>query len=165
MAELNRTLTEAESGWTRYDNNNANITNIGSVVNFEDTVYWGSNINRFSGIGSGAKFNFTGTKLRVIGKTDYSSDTSYSVNVYIDGVSVGNFSQYQVGGTYYRSLNFEITGLTDKEHYVTITNNCTGCLFYFDAIDIADTAILKVYNENLIHRLFKNENNKIYGMT
>lgn len=137
-------LLNPETGWTRYDDTDINITYSGFSYAWYASLY-GGGFHWSSTAGATATFNFTGTKLRLIGALDYNRTTS--VFVYIDGVKVGDFNQYLTSALHY-CLDFTTTGLADGTHYVKIVNNAAGPYggnYVFDAIDISSSGSLKPY--------------------
>lgn len=137
MATIGQALTAPESGWKRYDDSNgAIIYNPSPTKGTNASAYGGSYC---WGTSMTVKFNFKGTKLRVIGY----GGTAYSdaIEVKIDGISLGTFSQYETTNNNYQRLNYEITGLTDEIHQVELTNT-KSTNFMMDAIDIDDTGRL-----------------------
>lgn len=149
MAKIGEPLTAPEAGWKRYDDKESTITYTGFHYVVDSMLYNGgyftSNL-----AGSSIKFNFTGTKLRLIGVLDINRSTS--ISVFIDGVKRNDFSQYSATRVY-RSLDFDISDLADQEHCVIIINNATGnygAYYVFDVIDIESTGTLKTYNPDII---------------
>ncbi len=80
-------------------------------------------------LGDKVKFDFMGTKLRLIG--------AYVLNT-------GTFSEYGNTTGVGQILVYEKLGLTNARHTVEIVNNTTSSYTYFslDAIDIDDTGYL-----------------------
>lgn len=147
MATLRQALASPDAGWRRIDNIDPNITYVGAgawVANGTDASLWNSTGMYTNTSGGKARFNFTGTSLRLIGSLY--TNRSTSVDVYIDGVLMATFSQYS-GATVQRCLDFDISGLVDKEHYVEIINNVSA-VYFLDAIDIGSNAYLRPYNTN-----------------
>lgn len=146
MATVGQSLTSPDEGWTRYDDTNSNITYSGDswVVGSPDASNYNSTYH-YCGNGGIARFNFTGPKFRLIG-TGYSALTT-AASVYIDGVLAASFSQHSTSGVIYQQLNADISGLANKEHYVSIINNSASNMA-IDAVDIDSAGILKPYNTN-----------------
>lgn len=145
MATIGQALTAPESGWTRYDDTDVNITYpIGVSTTSVGTAYNGS-ITLLNGIdNSFFKFNFIGTKLRIISR-GYSTYAN-SLDVYIDGVKVGNYSQATTSTNTTQYLVYEIENLALKEHSVEVIIKSNGGA-HLDAVDIDDIGELKPYNE------------------
>jgi len=145
VATVGDILTVPESGWKRYDDKDANISYIGDGWG-GDTTYTPYNGNRSRNSAStentSIRFNFTGTRLRIICVT--STNWSDKLKISIDNVEE-TFSEYGpvVQG---QVLNYEKTNLEDKEHSLIITN--LGAIYWgLDAIDIDEKGELKVYAE------------------
>lgn len=168
MATIGQQLLQPESGWKRYDDRNENINYVGSWVkgSYSSTQYYlGTDTYVDIGITSNKNshtisFNFTGSKIRIIGFKNTSGTESCFVN--IDGIEY-NFSQNSSTLTQ-GCLNFELLNLTNKEHYVQIYSNNSNSSKYgmvFDAVDIDQNEELKQYNPNLYKYLIK-QNNQYY---
>ena len=108
-------LTAPETGWTRYDDSDINITFTAPKANSTQSYFVGekslsyngtitSSIYSSNNLNSSISFNFYGTKLRVISPYWW-SDTP-SVDVYIDNILVGNFSE-QRSNYGYQDLVYE----------------------------------------------------------
>lgn len=144
MAEIGKQLLAPESGWARYDGADSNIELVGSGWNLQSNVNYYKSTQNYNNIkGDCARFNFIGTKLRVIAMMG--TNNAKDVVIKIDGEVKGSFDTYTslVNGIY-QALVYEITVLSNKEHYVELTNNTTD-YFRFDAIDIDDSGTLKPY--------------------
>lgn len=148
MAIVGQALTAPEAGWRRVDNTDLNIVYTGNVSADSGTSsYYLSTVSILFDSNAKLTFNFTGTKFRLIGDYYTGSSRSNSIDIYIDGAKVLNFSQ--VGNALKQALQCDIDGLEDKEHYASIINNCTNSgNFRVDAIDIASDAYLRPYDEN-----------------
>ncbi|MBP2631261.1 MAG: hypothetical protein H6Q70_1889 [Firmicutes bacterium] len=149
MATIGQSLTAPEKGWKRVDDSALEITYSGAWNTVSNAVFYYNGICHASNeVDAKAQFNFSGSKLRIIG--NHFKNKSTSVDVYIDGTKTGNFSQYMSGDVgMYCVLEFETTDLGDGEHYVTIVNNATGGYggnFIFDAIDIDEAGKILPYN-------------------
>ncbi|WP_143317883.1 Ig domain-containing protein [Clostridium sp. HBUAS56017] len=156
-ATVGQQLLQPEDGWTRYDDTDSKILYSGfrEIKVPEPTVFNQCyHINYIPGdtsqqIGKTIKFEFYGTKLRIL---TYMWLSGSGANVNIDGVDCGNYSDYSSnrGGCY---IFFEKLDLTKAEHRVVITtigrivsSNATLKDFIFDAIDIDGE--LKPYSDN-----------------
>ena len=145
MATVGDILTAPEAGWKRYDDKDASVSYIGDGWSSDTryTPYNGSrSLNSASTENTSIRFNFTGTRLRIICVT--STNWSDKLKISIDNVEE-TFSEYGpvVQG---QVLNYEKTNLEDKEHSVIITN--LGAIYWgLDAIDIDEKGELKVYAE------------------
>lgn len=145
MATVGQPLTAPEAGWKRYDDTNPYMSYNGDWDALAGSSYYNNGIHNTNASGAQVSFNFIGTKLRIIGTRQPKHSTTITVS--IDGIEVGNFNEY--GSLIYQLLDFEITGLDNKEHYVQIANKATGGYggyYDFDAIDIDDDGELKPPN-------------------
>ncbi|WP_162630265.1 fibronectin type III domain-containing protein [Brevibacillus brevis] len=137
-ATLGERLTAPEAGWQRIDS--SNVPNIIFEGTFHDgptnVGYKGS--EKFTNtIGDKIKFDFTGTKLRLIcGQFINRSD---EIEVYIDGVMVTKMSQH--GPHIGQVLKFEILDLPNTRHTVEIINrtSTSNTSMGLDAIDIDES--------------------------
>jgi uncharacterized repeat protein (TIGR01451 family) len=155
-ATVGQQLTSPESGWQRIDDTNNKIRYIGSWK------YWPAGDSHSSGdydktahtnslINDNIKFKFKGSKIRIIAENR--ADSYYANNeVYIDGVSVGNFrsDDYSKVTNNYTGmiLQFEKSGLDFTEHDVEIICERSS-YWYFDAIDIDNNGMLITYDESI----------------
>jgi hypothetical protein len=148
MATVGQSLATPETGWVRYDNEDANIKYVGKwIQQGGNASFWDSTVKYTTTAGDLCQFNFTGTKLRLIGLP--SANRSTSVDIFIDGLKVTTFSQY-AGGYIWRALDADIQNLANEEHSVQIINNATGGyggVYVLDAIDIDAVGTLKPYND------------------
>lgn len=154
-ATVGQVLTQPEAGWKRYDDTDKDIS-----INEQCIRYSGqSSVNydggTFTSIGqvnmnSIMTFNFTGSKIRIIGA---GGGASTPIDVYIDNVKVGSFDGASANLFHY--ISFEKTDLVNKEHNVRIRNAINqqnprlNIFYYIDAIDIDANGELKPYNENV----------------
>ncbi|QSF43564.1 discoidin domain-containing protein [Paenibacillus tianjinensis] len=140
MATVGQVLTAPESGWKRYDDTNPSLSYSGT---------WGANTGQTSNYNSTTrtinltntglvKFNFVGTKLRII--TNMAASQSSSMSISIDGV-VESFSCY-ASASALQSLAYEKNELINKVHQVIISKTDTVNNFTLDAIDIDSTGRL-----------------------
>ena len=106
-----------------------------------------------------AKFNFTGTSLKIMGCRRSTSCTN--VQISIDGI-IENYSEY-FNGYQFQTIVYSKTGLADKEHYVTIIPMVSGDV-YIDIIYTDDGGILKPYLHTTVFHLIKTADNKCYGV-
>lgn len=146
MATVGQSLTAPESGWKRYDDKNSIFKYNGTWTDSTTTLgYSGSYKTVPSPVtkeSHNVKFDFYGTKLRLIGVIR--SDASSQCFVEIDGVEY-TFSEYNSGNSVYQALVFEKSNLNLGRHTVKITSIVTSNLyFFFDAIDIDDTGELLI---------------------
>lgn len=149
-ASIEQSLPNAESGWTRYKYDSKEITYYGGTWKYDSTWTLAYN-SPYQLNGTGFKFNFVGTKFRLISALYHSS--SKAITVKIDGVAVDIFSTYpEPASANDRSaplLSYEKTGLENKEHYVEFINNTDQYLLSIQAIDIDEGGILKPYSKQI----------------
>jgi uncharacterized protein YjdB len=134
-------LIEPEAGWKRYDDHDANIiyepveswvaNNYTNQVNYNDSAHYAGIVE------AKVKFTISGTKFRIIGKM--ASTSTKNIEVFIDGNSVGTFSQYTVL-TKSQVLCYESSELTDDVHTIELINKEAKVIF-IDAIDIIGNLI------------------------
>jgi uncharacterized repeat protein (TIGR01451 family) len=155
-ATVGQQLASPETGWQRFDDSNNKIRYIGSWK------YWPAGDSHSSGdydktahtnslINDNIKFKFKGSKIGIIAENR--ADSYYANNeVYIDGVSVGNFrsDDYSKVTNNYTGmiLQFEKSGLDFTEHDVEIICERSS-YWYFDAIDIDNNGMLITYDESI----------------
>lgn len=150
MATIGQALTAPEAGWQRIEDDNINITYEGA-----DWTTWA-----YSGYSSGVehvhaganadtaivKFNFTGTKLRIISQVQTGTPTSIQVKV--DGQIIDTYTQ-NAGTTVFQCLVYSKEDFADGEHYVELSDIDTGKTnFIIDAIEIAENGELLPYTED-----------------
>lgn len=150
MATIGQTLTAPAAGWKRYDDSDSNITyTAGWGKYYYSSAYQGS-AARLGATGyNDITFNFTGTKLRIIGCTN--SMRTSSIDVLVDGNLVENYSQISPSAVN-QTLDVDIQNLSDVEHYVQIIpkNTTTTTDYYFDAVDIDENGELRPYNPKIM---------------
>ncbi len=142
---LDNNYYNSEYGWKRYDDSDAKIKHGSGVdLNLNDSRYYNRTYTQINTNPSTnwMSFNFTGTKLRIIGRPTNICDTK--ANVIIDGKT---YNYNAAAGPEASILAFEKLGLENKEHFVTI-NTHIGTYAIIDAIDIDSVGELKSYNEN-----------------
>jgi uncharacterized repeat protein (TIGR01451 family) len=147
-AVIGNVLKHPEVGWKRYDDTNSNISYVGNgwAEYRASTEYANGTAYTEQPNNSSVKFNFTGTKIRII--NPYNPRQNTSVDVYIDGVKVNSHSLYREGN-FREVLVYECIGLENKEHYFEY--KFTGKnVAAFDAVDIDINEKIKPYNENII---------------
>lgn len=139
MAQIGEPLLAPESGWRRFDSANSNIVSNTSQTadanSYGGTYYWLCNKDDY------VRFNFTGTKIRLICLMQASqyigtASAGGDANVIIDGQSYTFGTQQEDGALVYQTLNFEKTDLQDGEHTIEISNPTGGYYIWFDAADI-----------------------------
>ncbi|WP_338651557.1 Ig-like domain-containing protein [Lysinibacillus sp. Y5S-8] len=116
-------LLKPEIGWKRYDDSNLKIEYLGDVYKTQNDLYYNSGYSSFSlkhpfnNELNGIKFNFIGTKIRLIGLNS-SVYRSSNIVIEIDGVAE-RFNQNGAVDTK-TTLVYEKTGLTNMQHSVFI---------------------------------------------
>lgn len=134
-AVVGNVLKKPEIGWKRYDDSNDKIIYEGKWDT--NTIYpysWNGTRHISNYSNKLLKFNFEGTKLRIIVNT--SSNRSESVNVVIDGESYVFSTKFTSSGNILPTyLAFEKTNLENKLHSVVIKDS-TSRYLDIDAIDV-----------------------------
>ena len=142
-ATIGQQLTQPETGWKRYDDNDSNITYKGSWVydkgNTTADMYY--NGTRHYSISLGDKYTFyTNSKnIRII--SDIYKNRCQSIKVTIDGVSEA-YSAYSSSTIDPPCLVYEKLNLSNNSHKVEVQSQ-DGNSFILDAIDIDSTAMIK----------------------
>jgi SPRY domain len=127
-------LTAPDQGWKRYEESNSGISYSGTWVIQPSSSLSGGNAIYAERTGiNKAKFDFYGTKLRILGVAN--SGYHPDLKIVIDGVQE---SYSAITGTHNQgsTLQYEKLGLELKKHSVEIYNNGEGYWWYLDAIDI-----------------------------
>jgi hypothetical protein len=144
-ATIGQQLVQPESGWNRYNYDSKEITYEGSGWQF-DSKWTASYISGYYQPETAKiKFNFTGTKLRILSGlwTSYAKDSTIT----IDGKSPENYiinNGQCVGAPY---LVYEKLGLSNGEHSVEIMKNSYQSYLAINSIDT--DGVLKSYNGNV----------------
>ncbi|HCL4547266.1 Ig domain-containing protein [Clostridium botulinum] len=147
-AKVGDKINEPEKGWKRYDDTNKNISYSGNWEKGEkDGVSYKGTSMQTNKSQSTIQFNFTGSKLRLIG---YADNVSYNSNVkiIIDGVAETiNLPHKYNPPNAYNVLLYENINLKNCNHNVKIIllNNYIN----FDAVDIDENGELKPYEEDV----------------
>ena len=162
-------LTAPEKGWKRYDDKelkdisaelgenvlfNSNGDPTGKIGYYDNTyTYFGS--QDIAGKGSYIRFNFKGSKIRII--SGHNDERSNKVLIKIDGINY-RYDTYS-NNIINQVVSFEKIGLENKEHTVEIsvdsestTYTGSGKTFKasdIDAIDIDSDGQLSPYNESI----------------
>ncbi|NRT34149.1 putative repeat protein (TIGR01451 family) [Clostridium beijerinckii] len=120
-ATIGQQLTVPESGWQRYSYNSKEIS-------YEGTGWWFENDNchvyvqKYQTTGAKIKFNFTGTKLRIL--AGYWWSFTNDADIIIDGKIVDKYIVHHNDiNVVAPILVYEKLGLNDGEHSVEIKNN------------------------------------------
>ena len=139
---LRDVLFEPEPGWKRINDTDSNIQYTGvwaagpDVRCYDDTIHYKNSISNTPPDANpvSVKFNFEGTKLRIIGLAGPAYDSN--AKILIDGVEESiNFSRTSAVYPIYQSLIYEKLGLSNKVHTVEIK----GKFINLDAIDIDES--------------------------
>ncbi|MBP2632047.1 MAG: hypothetical protein H6Q70_2675 [Firmicutes bacterium] len=143
MATVGQKLAAPEAGWKRYDDTDSNIKYIGTWGVDSTNSQFINGAEHITGtIGASIKFNFIGTKMRIISDRN-TNRTDEKISVYIDGILVGTYTTY--GSISSLILQFEKIDLENKTHSVEIINGNGGSgnnYLTLDAIDIDETGKL-----------------------
>lgn len=141
MATIGKQLSLPEYGWKRIDSADAKIQS-NTAASADSNSYGGSYYCLFHQ-DEYVRFNFTGTKLRLIcllqvGTAQGTASQGGEALVTLDGEIVGTFNtQGAVGETLvYQTLNYERLDLENTEHSIVISNPTGGHYIWFDAVDI-----------------------------
>ncbi|GAA0077629.1 hypothetical protein UT300005_20070 [Clostridium sp. CTA-5] len=142
-ATVGQELKEPEENWQRYNCDDKSITYEGGEWSYGTA--WRESYHSSYGIrDSKIKFNFTGTKLRVI--DGYWTTNSKDCDLIIDGKIIDKYVTYNGECTGENILVYEKLGLSEGEHSVEIINNTTEYLS-INSIDV-DGKILS-YNKEI----------------
>lgn len=170
MAVIGQRLAMPEEGWTRFDNSDANIDFEGDTwsIGLHSSWYGGTKAHTGTSgaLGHKIKFNFTGSKLRilVLGEDDGWARASKNVRVVVDGKDEGSCVT-ETSSDIFTMLGYELTNLSDKEHSVVI-ENMEDKRMTLDALDLGDGELLKPFKEVQNKYLFKDgEEIKKYGQS
>lgn len=148
MATIGQPLTAPEAGWRRYDDVDSRIIYIGkwNAVSKTGTGTWK---NTYHGVDTSVaqeasiKFNFMGTKIRIMGTL--STDRANQIKVFVDNTLMTTFSE--MSSSYSAQVLFvDIQNLIYKKHTIQITIDSNNGYYgmVFDSIDIDDTGYLVI---------------------
>ncbi|MBY6836906.1 DUF11 domain-containing protein [Clostridium botulinum] len=142
-ATVGEQLLQPEDGWTRYSYDSKEITYDG-IGWFYDYKWAYNYTHTYQTPGAKIKFNFTGTKLRIL--SSYWNTFTNDADIIIDGKYIEKYVVYDNGKQNVAPrLVYEKLGLSNDEHSVEIINNTKEYLT-INSIDIE--GILLPYNEN-----------------
>ncbi|WP_333880399.1 Ig-like domain-containing protein [Lysinibacillus capsici] len=150
-ATIGQGLEQPEAGWVRYDDAHSYIKYEGNWLTKSTGVFYKNTLHYANTNGAKVRFNFKGTKIRLIGYLHNNRSNKISIN--IDGISE-TFSQY--GPNTEMSLDYEKTGLTESIHTVEIELNGPG-VYLIDAIDIDESGELLDPDKKIIESLKLNK--------
>ncbi len=143
-ATVGEQLLQPEDGWTRYSYDSKEITYDG-IGWFYDYKWAYNYTHTYQTPGAKIKFNFTGTKLRIL--SSYWNTFTNDADIIIDGKYIEKYVVYDNGKQNVAPrLVYEKLGLSNDEHSVEIINNTKEYLT-INSIDIE--GILLPYNENI----------------
>lgn len=139
MAKLGGILSYPEKGWRRFLNTNKYISYTNFTIGIDGKFSSGKNYYTKTLNGS-VKFNFTGTKIRIIGilHTEEYTNQNYASEVFIDGFSYGEVYNVSNGVLTYKVLNFEVFGLDYGDHTFELINNKGAFYLWLDSIDVGE---------------------------
>ncbi|MGN4742513.1 hypothetical protein [Bacillus cereus group sp. MYBK227-1] len=156
-------LKEPESGWKRFDDTDSNIRYTGVWANSTHSDFYNSTLHFKHSTSNNPpdknpvslKFNFIGTRLRVIGLMNSSYDAN--ATILVDGVE--EMISFFRPGSQSQTLVYEKIGLMNQEHTVEIK----GYFINLDAIDIdADGELVPFKQEKTKVSLYEKESGKIF---
>ncbi|MFE6707147.1 hypothetical protein ACFVEL_19580 [Bacillus thuringiensis] len=156
-------LKEPESGWKRFDDTDSNIRYTGVWANSTHSDFYNSTLHFKHSTSNNPpdknpvslKFNFIGTRLRVIGLMNSSYDAN--ATILVDGVE--EIISFFRPGSQFQTLVYEKIGLMNQEHTVEIK----GYFINLDAIDIdADGELVPFKQEKTKVSLYEKESGKIF---
>lgn len=139
----------AETGWQRIENTDSHFLYSPTGWPIASYAHYSGGSSTYTtAIGSSISFNFTGDKIRLI-FARHTSPVTAEIN--IDGVTT-NVSFGSSTTAQPRTLVFENLVLSGTEHFCVITSTDIpiGTYFDFDAIEIAQNAEIKSYNNTVI---------------
>lgn len=153
MATIGQQLPQPENGWKRYDDTDNNVSYFGDFRTYSSAEgYYKNTVIQIQNNGK-IKFNFTGSKLRII--SCYAL-TQEGCKLLIDEIDYNNLiTKYDLKS---QVLIFDKSDLPNREHFVEIIPINNG-KFQFDAIDIDENEELRSYNPNLKKYLIKQNSN------
>ncbi|MBU5300236.1 cell adhesion protein [Clostridium sporogenes] len=165
MVKVGEQLLQPETGWKNYECDDINITYIGEGWNLSNASWYVGNKGMVTNGSLGkryVKFNFIGTKLRIIANTNIVNKVKEAF-IDIDGKINDSFTEHYSDTL--GCLVYEKLGLENKEHSVKIYANINDNIFkYFniDNIHIDSIGILKSYS--LYKYLIQDKNNILYTL-
>ncbi|EJR57241.1 hypothetical protein IIO_04768 [Bacillus cereus VD115] len=147
--KVDQVLTEPESGWTRIDDTNENITYIGQTWTPRTSLtgyYKDTYTNRSSNATDEGtvQFYFKGTGIRIISPR-YQSQRP-DMNVQIDGVPYGSYKIWdsKVNNLKGQIVAHEVLGLEDRVHEIKLTGTTHMVVDAFDILGGTIVARVKV---------------------
>lgn len=139
MATVGQALIAPEVGWRRYDDSVAALSYSGVWTRAIDSNCYNGSLNYATALTASLKFNFTGTRIRIL--DNINPNRSTSIKITIDGVT----EFYSTNGiNLYQALVFEKQNLANVEHSVIIELSAEGYIG-IDSIDIDSDGVLKPF--------------------
>ncbi|MDA2487441.1 hypothetical protein [Bacillus thuringiensis] len=163
LIKVGDVLKKTEPGWKRFDDTDRNIRYTGVWANSTHSDFYNSTLHFKHSTSNNPpdknpvsiKFNFIGTRLRVIGLMNSSYDTN--AKILVDGVE--EIISFFRPGSQSQTLVYEKIGLMNQEHTVEIK----GYFINLDAIDIdADGELVPFKQEKTKVSLYEKESGKIF---
>jgi len=148
-AVIGNVLKKPEIGWKRYDDTNPLIIKNKMVFQSQPNRAYKNGQSQDNSIGTFFKFDFIGTKFRIIDAPHLNRDKNTKVT--IDGELVDYYSAYTTSSTIpWQTLVYEKDGLTNTKHTVLIEKSNDNSYLAFDAIDVDGILIAHVEVEKSI---------------
>ncbi|MEB9853070.1 hypothetical protein P4K23_12550 [Bacillus cereus] len=163
LIKVGDVLKKPEPGWKRFDDTDSNIRYTGVWANSTHSDFYNSTLHFKHSTSNNPpdknpvsiKFNFIGTRLRVIGLMNLSYDAN--ATILVDGVE--EIISFFRPSSQSQTLVYEKIGLMNQEHTVEIK----GYFINLDAIDIdADGELVPFKQEKTKVSLYEKESGKIF---
>ncbi|MFJ7950787.1 Ig-like domain-containing protein [Lysinibacillus sp. NPDC096418] len=133
-ATIGNKLLKPEIGWKRYDDSNSVITKNKMFHQSQPNKAYKNGQSQGNSVGTHFKFEFIGTKFRIIDQLNTNRDKNTKVT--IDGEIVEYYSSYRPDSWEWQTLVYEKKGLTNTKHTVLIEKSDDSSYLAFDAIDV-----------------------------
>ncbi|MFJ7951783.1 Ig-like domain-containing protein [Lysinibacillus sp. NPDC096418] len=134
-AKIGSRLLKPEKGWKRYDDSTPLIIKNKMFYQSQPNLAYKNGQSPGNSIGTYFKFDFIGTKFRIIDAPHQNRDKNTKVT--IDGELVDYYSAYTTSSTIpWQTLVYEKDGLTNTKHTVLIEKSDDTSYLTFDAIDV-----------------------------
>ncbi|MGE7112933.1 Ig-like domain-containing protein [Lysinibacillus sp. NPDC047702] len=128
-------LLKPEIGWKRYDDSNPLIIKNKMFYQSQPNRAYKNGQSPGNSIGTYIKFDFIGTKFRIIDAPHQNRDKNTKVT--IDGEIVDYYSAYTTSSSIpWQTLVYEKSGLSNTKHTVLIEKSDDNSYLAFDAIDV-----------------------------
>ncbi|NYS75919.1 hypothetical protein [Bacillus sp. BH32] len=130
-------LLQPEAGWKRIDDTDSSLKYVGDWWKSGDTTpeWFNNTFHYVDGASGEVQFQFSGTRLRIIGCIHESQYRSNDIKIIIDGQE--EFYSEQATKVGYQTLVYEKLGLAEGIHDVVIKSGTNSPFpLTFDAIDI-----------------------------